>query len=92
MQGSIQLLQITTEQLQEIISAVVKPQFDELKKEFQPKNPTVLLTRQEVRDLLQVNYTTINAWSNSGKLQRHGIGNRVYYKRSEIEASLIPLK
>lgn len=92
MHGSIQLIQITTQQLQEIISSVVKPELEQLRKEFQPKEPTEYLTRKEVKDLLNVNYTTINAWSNSGKLQRHGIGNRVYYKRSEIEASLIPLK
>ncbi|MGI0105664.1 helix-turn-helix domain-containing protein [Salinimicrobium sp. WS361] len=92
MQGSIQLLQISTEQLQEIISAVVKPHLEELKKEFQPKEPTELLTRKEVSELLKVNLTTVHFWSKSGKLKRHGIGNRVYYKRSEIEESLISLK
>lgn len=92
MEGTIQLLQITPEQLQELISAVVKPQFAELKKEFQPKNPTELLTRQEVSDLLKVNLTTVHYWSKAGKLKRYTKGNRVYYKRSEIEASLIPLK
>ncbi len=92
MQGSIQLIQITTKQLQDIISSVVKPELEQLKKEYQPKTPAELITREEVKDLFKVNYSTINAWSNSGKLKRHGIGNRVYYKRSEIEESLIPLK
>ena len=92
MEGTIQLIQITPQQLQETILAGVKSQLEELKKDFQPKEPTELLTRKEVSELLKVNLTTVHFWSKAGKLKRHGIGNRVYYKRSEIEESLIPLK
>lgn len=92
MEGTIQLIQITPQQLQETILAGVKSQLEELKKEFQPKEPTELLTRKEVSNLLKVNLTTVHFWSKANKLKRYGIGNRVYYKRSEIEESLIPLK
>ncbi|HRH10403.1 MAG TPA: helix-turn-helix domain-containing protein [Bacteroidia bacterium] len=30
-------------------------------------------------------------WCVKGKLKPYGIGNRVYFKRSEIEANLVPL-
>jgi hypothetical protein len=35
--------------------------------------------------------TTIWLWSKKGKLIPYGIGNRTYYKRSDIELALICL-
>ena len=88
----IQFIQTTPEELQEAILNGVKAQLEELKAEFQPKQPEELLTRADVADLLQIDLSTIHNWSKSGRLKRHGIGNRVYFKRSEIEESLIPLR
>lgn len=88
----VQLIQITPEQLQEAILNGVKLQLDQLKKNFQPKEPEEYLSRTEVAEMLKVDISTIHNWSKSGKLKRHGIGNRVYFKRSEIEANIIPLK
>ena len=45
---SIQLIQITPEQLREEILKGVKTEINELKKSFQPKEPTEYLTRNEV--------------------------------------------
>ncbi|MGY5846624.1 helix-turn-helix domain-containing protein [Salegentibacter sp. HM20] len=89
--SQIQFIQITPEQLQEAILEGIRLQLESLKKDFQPKEPVELLTRTEVAELLKVDLSTIHNWGRSGKLKRHGLGNRVYFKRSEIEASLIPL-
>lgn len=90
--GTVQLIQVTPEQLQDAILKGVQIQLKELKQDFQPKCPTEYLTRSEVAELLKVDISTVHNWSKAGKLKRHGLGNRVYYKRSEVEESIIPLK
>jgi predicted site-specific integrase-resolvase len=51
-----------------------------------------LLTRKETFTLLAIDPSTLHRWTKSGKLKSVGIGNRVYYKYSQImEESLQPL-
>lgn len=88
----IQFVGITPENLQDSITNSIRAELEQLKKEFQPKEPTVYMTRQEVADLLQVDLSTVHNWTKAGKLTRHAIGNRVYYKRAEVEAALQPIK
>ncbi|MGM1056491.1 MAG: helix-turn-helix domain-containing protein [Bacteroidota bacterium] len=87
----IQFISITPEQLQDAILQGVKIQLQELKKQFQPKEPTEYLTRTEVSKMLKVDISTVHNWGKSGKLTRHAIGNRIYFKRSEIENAIIQL-
>jgi excisionase family DNA binding protein len=91
MQGTIQLVQISPDELQSRIIEGVKAEIDSLRSEFQPKQPTEYLTRSEVRDLLQVNLSTVHNLTKRGKLKAYGIGGRVYYKRSEVEQAIKPL-
>lgn len=44
------------------------------------------LTRAEVAQLFQVTLTAINKWSRQGKLNRHYLGSKVFFLRSEIDA------
>jgi hypothetical protein len=88
---SVQFISVTPEQLQGAIITGVKVQIDKLKKEFQPKIPTEYLTRNEVKELLSVDLSTIHNWQKKGKLRAYGIGHRVYYKRHEVEQSIKPL-
>ena len=62
----------------------------ELKQGFEPKTPVEYLTRNEVAEMLRCDLSTIHNWTKKGKLIPYGIGNRVYYKRSEVEAALRP--
>lgn len=87
----IQFIQVTPEQLQEAIIEGVKVQLDELKKSFQPKEASEYLTRNEVKELLKIDLSTVHNYTKRGKLKSYGIGNRVYYKRSEVENSIKPL-
>ena len=89
--STIQFLQVTPEQLQTAIIKGVKEQLDELKRQFQPKEPTEYLTRSEVKEMFKVDLSTIHNWTKKGKLKSYGIGNRVYFKRKEIEHVLTPL-
>lgn len=79
------------DQLTQAILNGVDEKFNQLKTEFQPKEPTELLTRNEAKELLKVDLSTLYNWTKKGKLKSYGIGNRVYYKRHEIETTLTPL-
>lgn len=87
----LQFISITPEQQKDEILQGIKLQLDELRKEFQPKTPTEYLTRAEVAKMLKIDLSSVHNWGKSGKLIRHAIGNRIYFKRSEVEAAIIKL-
>ena len=86
-----QLHNTTPEQLQDAILQGVKQQLEELKKQYQPKEPEEYLSRAEVAKWLKVDASTVHNWGKAGKIKRYGLGNRVYYKRSELERAIIQL-
>ena len=88
---TLQFIQITPEQLQEAIISGVKLEINKLQENFQPKKPDELMTRNEVKDFLKVDLSTVHNWTKKGKLKSYGLGHRIYYKRSEVEQSIIPL-
>ena len=88
----IQLIAITPEQLENAIINGVKKEIDSLKKHFQPQEPTQYLSRKDVAAILNTNTTTIFRWTKAKKLKAYGIGNRVYYKRHEVEQAIIALQ
>ena len=88
---AIQLIQITPEQLQTEILKGVKIQIDELKKYFQPNHPNEYLSRNEVSKMLGVDLSTLHNWNKKKILNPVCIGARVFYLRSEIEASIKPV-
>ena len=87
----VQFIQTTPEQLQDAILQGVKLQLEELKKDFQPKEPEEYLSRAEVAKMLKVNISTVHNWGKSGKLTRWSIGNRIFFKRSQVELAIIQL-
>ena len=88
---TIQITQTNANDFKSEILKGVKIQIDELKSQFQPKEPNEYLTRQEVAKMFNVDLSTIHNWCKSKKLNPLGLGARVYFLRSEIEASLTPL-
>jgi excisionase family DNA binding protein len=47
-----------------------------------------LISRKEVSKLLKVSLPTLHEYTKMGLLQSYRIGNRVLYKREEVEKSL----
>jgi excisionase family DNA binding protein len=86
-----QLHNLTPNDLVTLFDEVVSKKLNDLKKHFQPKAPTELLTRHEVAKLFKVDISTIHNWTKRGEIQSYSVGSRIYYKRSEIENSLIKL-
>lgn len=89
--NSVLLENITVDQLQQLIDNSVKMGIDELQKNFKPVQSAEYLTRQNVAKMFDVDLSTVHNWCKSGKLKPLGIGSRVYFLRSDIEACLIPL-
>lgn len=46
------------------------------------------ITRREVANLFKITLVTVHDWTRKGLLQAYKIGNRVYYKRAEVEGAL----
>jgi excisionase family DNA binding protein len=69
--------------------SIIRNQLNELIHSFEPQKPTEWLTRNEVAEMLKCDLSTVHHWTKKGKLKKHCIGNRVYYKRSEVEAAII---
>lgn len=84
-------IEFDTEQLKNDIVESIKPQLEDLKKFFQPKEPTEFLTRQETANLLKVDLSTIHNYTKKGLLTSYGIGSRVFFKRKEVEQALVKL-
>ncbi len=69
----------------------LKDEIKEIKQNFTPKMPTEYLSRTEVSEILKCDISTVHNWTVKKKLKAYGIGNRVLYKRNEVEAAIIPL-
>ncbi len=89
--SAIQFIQVTPEQLQQEITKGIKSHLDDFLKNFAPKQPNDYLTRKQVSEMFDVDISTVANWQKNGKLRPLGISGRVYFLRSEVEASLIPL-
>lgn len=89
--AQIQFFEYSPEQLQQEITKGVKSHLDDFLKNFQPKQPNDYLTRQDIATMFNVDLSTVANWQKNGKLKPFGLGGRVYFLRSDVEASLTPL-
>ena len=81
MTAPILLNGITLEQLVEALKPLLQSQ-KMVSETVETEND--LLTREQVCKLLSINKTTLWKHTKSGKLKSLGLGNRVYYKKSEV--------
>ena len=79
---------LSSEQILRLFNALHK-EIENLTKHFQPKEPVEYLTREEAVQMLKCDQSTIHNWTVKGKLRKYCLGNRVYFKRSEIEAAMV---
>jgi excisionase family DNA binding protein len=79
-----------TEKIYEKICRI-EAEIQKLNERLAPNEEDQLLTRKEAAKYLGVTVATVWRWSKNGNLPYYGIGNRVYYKRSEVESALIKL-
>jgi hypothetical protein len=90
--NSILLQNVSPEALTELIKEGVKSQLNDFRKDLQTQNSDELFTREQTCDFLQIDSSTLWHWTNKGKVVAYGIGNRRYYKKTELLGCLKPLK
>ena len=88
MKDSIILQNLNTTDLTQLIKDGVKSQLEDFKETLNAHNPDELLTREQTCKFLQIDSSTLWAWTNKGKVKAYGIGNRRYYKKAELLESL----
>lgn len=89
--GQIQLINISEKELREGLMKDFKKELEALKENYQPKEPTEYLTRKKTAEMLDINLSTLHNWTKKGFIKAYGAGNRVYYKRNDIESMLEPI-
>ena len=84
--GTIQLLQVTPTELVNLFTEGIK----ESLKTFQQPQEThkEILTRKEVAELFDVSLVCVHDWINKGLLHPYKLGNRTFFKRSEVLETL----
>lgn len=83
---TIQFIGTTPDDLiREIKKEIIPELKQQLKEQFQPKEPTSYLTRNEVCEMLHIDLSTLHRWRKDGTLIAYGLGNRIYFKRNEID-------
>jgi hypothetical protein len=89
---SIMLHCISSDEFKQIIKEAIKEELLEIRKKLEEKDSEILLTRQETIDFLKIDSSTLWNWTNKGKIDCYGIGNRRYYKKEDVLKSLVLLK
>lgn len=91
--NSILLQNLSTEQLTDLIGNVFDTKFKDFQntQNSQTENDD-LMTREQVLELLQINASTLWHWQNKGRITVYKFANKCYYKRSELMATITPLK
>lgn len=85
--GTIQMIQVTPNELAYLISESVKTQIQELvnaSNKEQPKDENDLLSRKETAEFFKVSLVSIHAWMKDGIIKPYKVGNRTYFKKSEL--------
>ena len=89
--NQIQFIGTTPTALIDLIDKTVNNRLQDLKKCFQPKEPTEYLSRQDIAEMLQIDLSSVHNWTKKGILTAYQISGRVYYKRAEVESAIVKL-
>ena len=87
----IQLVGTTLEEHYNYIFKYIDKKFENLEKNYHPKEPTTYLSRKETADLLKVNLSTLWNWQQKKILIPKGIGKKVLYDRKDVEKAIVKL-
>ena len=74
-----------TDLITELKNSLIPELKAQLSAQFQPIQPTEYLTRSEVCKLLKIDLSTLHRWRKEKMIPSYGFGNRVYFKRNEVE-------
>lgn len=81
---TIQFLGTSPTALANLIDEKIKIQLDELKQNFQPKEPDDFMSRKETATLLKISLVCLHDWMNKGILKPKKMGNKTYFSRKQV--------
>jgi excisionase family DNA binding protein len=85
----INFISTTPNSLAELIAETLRKKSGTLKHGFSVnKTDKEILTRKEVATLLSISLVTVHDWIKVGILKPYKLGNRTFFKRSEIMEAL----
>jgi hypothetical protein len=93
--NTIQLIQVTPNELANLISENVKVQIQNLANGLSNQNKPQqkeVVSRKEVAEMFDVSLVTVHDWINNDILKPYKIGGRTFFKRSELMQLLINSK
>ena len=91
--NAVLLQNLNVEQLSKLMGDLFDVKLNEvLKKQNTQTENDDLMTREQVLDLLQINASTLWHWTNKGRITVYKFSNKCYYKRSQLMATITPLK
>jgi excisionase family DNA binding protein len=73
-------------------SSMLDEKFNSFKENFQPKKPTIWISRKEVGEILSISLVSVDIWTKKGILIAYRIGNKKRFKRSEVESALTKIE
>ena len=83
--STFQFTSIDPEKLKRDIADAVRAELKTALAQLKGLKPDELLTRKETARILKCSLTALYLWTKAGKITACGIGNRVYYRRSEVD-------
>ena len=86
---SIQLVQVTPSELVNLINEELRSHIENLSNQLS-KHPQEkeILSRKDCAELLGVSLVTLHDWNKKGIITPYKLGNRTFYRRSEILETL----
>lgn len=90
MQNRVVVLSET--QLKTVINECIEKALKPLKTKTTEHKANPLMTIKEVCQFFNVSASTIHCWRKEGRLKAYYKGRRVYFKRAEVETSLVQSK
>lgn len=52
----------------------------------------IILSRKQTAEYLNISLGTLHTWTKKGLIKSHGIGDKVFYKMSDIKIALLEIK
>ncbi len=89
---AVQISGVTPQQFKNDLINGLKVLLEELKLNLTPQHSEEYLTREQTAELLNIDLSTLWHWKKKGILIPYGVGNRVYYRRSDIDNAMVQLK
>ncbi|TWP29246.1 DNA-binding protein [Apibacter muscae] len=92
MKNEIKFIQITSEELENLIDKGIKNGLEGIKKDLsEQREQEKIMTREQTAQLLDIDLSTLWRWTKKGRIKAHSIGDRVYYFLSDINRALLPI-